>query len=459
MIDLTQGEGNKRVRKRNKKPTKGQLAAQAAAEAYRASTRLPGQGGDSQRPTPYLLPSHSHTRSQVIEEDSGDDQYQAPPMQTNFMTTAPAEEPHRSLLHNSALQHPGPSPRQRQLAEQPYQPTTSADHSPLTLHQNPDLDHDANIDPTLRVSSKDGLAAHTISGSSAALHHEILSQRSVPTSTIQPGAVQLPMQINMLPIGAPQIQQQASANPQAQTIFTHPSLMPPQPPYNHPRLSLPGPGSQPSQVVSALHVPPQHTQSLLQQQLQPIVNLPLVAMPQTAPAQNHTPRLPPMRTLSGSPPPSTPPPPLPQQQQQQSPSSSGGNSGGGLQPSPQQDTVAGFGRYAHAPTGFPKPAFGKPAIPVVPLTLPIRPLLQPEAVRGDADKGKRRAYSRAAGDQAGDDERRGSSRRHFVPLSPRPGIEYVHGADGGLVSARRSSGRYGECTVDWINNLEGGERS
>jgi hypothetical protein len=472
MIDLTQGEGNKRVRKRNKKPTRGQLAAQAAAEAYRASARLPGQG-DGSRPTPYPLPPHSLVRSQAVEEDSDDDQYQAPPVQTNFTTAAPAEETHHSVLHNSALQHPGPSPRQRQLPELLYQPPTSADHASLSLRQScaqplssshaAALDHDSDVDPVLRVSSKDALASHTTPGSMAALHHEIFPRRNVAPQSTQPGVVQLPMPINTISAGphprgqsiagAPQIQQQGSANPQAQTIFAHPSsLGPPQsPPYNHPLLPLPG-------TVPALHVPQPLPQ---QQQLQPLTTLAqpnvqrqVVAMPQTAPTQGHTPRLPPMRTLSESPAPSTPPAAAAAAapQQQQSPSSGGGN---GATPQPQQDTVAGFGRYA---IGFLKPTFGKPSIPVAPLTMPIRPLPPSEAAR-DADKGKHRADSHTGGDKAGDDERRGSSKRHFVPPPPRPDVEYVHKAGGGLVTAKRTSGRYGSCTVDWVNRLEGGEES
>jgi hypothetical protein len=140
-----------------------------------------------------------------------------------------------------------------------------------------------------------------------------------------------------------------------------------------------------------------------------------------------------MRTLSESPAPSTP-------QQQQPPSSSG-----------QQNTVAGFG-------GFTKPTFGKPAVPVAPLNVPMRPLPLSEVVR-DVNKGKRRADSLAAGDQAGDDELRRSKRRHFVPPPPRTGFEHVQWAGEGLVTARRTSGRHDETTVDWIKRLDGGEES
>jgi hypothetical protein len=425
MIDLTQGEGNKRVRKRNKKPTKGQLAAQAAAEAYRASARLPGQG-EGLRPAPYPLSSHSHTRSQVdVEEDSGDDdQHQAPPVRTNFTTTNPTEEPHPSQLQNSALYQ---------------QPSTSPDRALLSLHPNsmqlqPQshimLDHDANIDPTLRVSPKVG---HVVP---AALHQNIPPQRSLSPSSIEPRAIQ--------PLNT-------FANPQAQIIFNaHP---PPHLPYINPSALLhSGTGPQPSQVVAALHVP-QHTQSLLCQQFQPLTTppQPVAAVPQAAPAQgHHTPRLPPMRTLSESPAPSTPPV---QQQHQQPPSSSGSECA--PQPPPQrqqqQDPVAGFGRYAHAPVAFSKPTFGKPAIPVAPLILPLRAL-------PISDKGNPRGDSPSAGGgQTGDDEQR--SRRRFVPPSPRPGIEHVHRAGGGLITARRTSERYDGCTVDWINRLDGSEES
>lgn len=93
----------------------------------------------------------------------------------------------------------------------------------------------------------------------------------------------------------------------------------------------------------------------------------------------------------------------------------------------------------------------------------IRPLVLSE------DKGKRRATeSEGHGDSAGDDKReregRGigggdGSRRQFAPLSPRPGIEYVQRADGGLITARRTSGRYDERSVEWLNRFNRGEEN
>ncbi|KAH9063630.1 hypothetical protein EDB87DRAFT_1557719 [Lactarius vividus] len=97
MIDLTQGEGNKRVRKRNKKPTKSQLAAQAY--------RLPGQGGDSRRPTPYP-PLPTHARQPTFKEDNlamdCDDDYQpqAPPYADELYN-----ESHRTTAPVPTLSH------------------------------------------------------------------------------------------------------------------------------------------------------------------------------------------------------------------------------------------------------------------------------------------------------------------------------------------------------------------
>ena len=503
MIDLTQGEGNKRVRKRNKKPTKGQLAAQAAAEAYRASARLPGQG-DGLRPAPYPIPSrHTHSQLQMAEDD---DTYQAPQMQTNFTTVTLPEEPHLPLLHGSTSsqvphqQSPGISSHQRQRQAERLHRSISADHAPLSLPQTsthpPPSSHDilgldANIDPALRVLSKDSLSPQALVGPIVASHHDILSQRIGPTPSMQPGTMQLPMPLNMAPIGAAplsrgqsvagasQISQQASANRQAQVTLPHPSLASPRPTY-HQHYQQQETGSHISQAaVATSHVSqPQHSSSFLQQQVQPATSLPQqMAAPQQSAALTFThtqaqpPRLPPMRTLSESPVP-TPVTQSPQQQQQQASS----------------PVTAGFARFAaHSPTtGFAKsmPTFGKPAFvgssnPLLPPTaiMPLRPLLL-----SSEDKGKRRAEDerereRERGaehigmgddnDHSNDHGRRssgggGGSRRrpHFVPPEPRPGIEYVQRPDGGLVTARRTSGRrHDECTVEWINRLDHGEEN
>ena len=84
------------------------------------------------------------------------------------------------------------------------------------------------------------------------------------------------------------------------------------------------------------------------------------------------------------------------------------------------------------------------------------------------DKGKRRATeSEGHGDSAGDDKRElegrriggGGSRRQFAPPSPRPGFEYVQRVDGGLVTARRTSGRHDEGSVAWLNRFDRGEEN
>lgn len=459
MIDLTQGEGNKRVRKRNKKPTRGQLAAQAAAEAFRASTRLPGQG-DGPRPAPYPLPSHLPPPQPQIIEDPNDDMYQAPPMQTNFTTAAPVEEPHHSPLRSSSLQHAQPcgiSPRQRQRPEQLY-PLTSTDHSSTLLHQNATqllpsshdtLGLDTNIDPMLRALPKDSLGSHGIAGPMTVSHHDVIPHRGGPTPSMQPGAVQLPMPLQ---------QQAASANRQAQLTLPQPSLAPSRPAYHHQLSSYQGTGSNTLQSISTPHMP-QHSPSsaFRHQELQSTSTLPQpdpsrqMAPPQQPAftyAHAQAPRLPPMRTLSESPAPATP-------STQQTVSALGAVGGTTSQRQPQDP---GFARFAaRVPAGFAKPTFGKPTLigNSPPIGMPVRPLVLSE----DRGQGHTEGEGGAERDvRAGvDDGRRsggGGSRRHFVPPSPRLGIEYVQRADGGLITARRTPGRHDEGTVEWLNRLD-----
>lgn len=96
--------------------------------------------------------------------------------------------------------------------------------------------------------------------------------------------------------------------------------------------------------------------------------------------------------------------------------------------------------------------------------MPVRPLLLSE------DKGKRRVDGESGGAGAsegergehagGSDERRGGgggsgSGRHFVPPEPRAGFQNVpRGDSGGLISARRTSGWYGERTINWLDRLD-----
>lgn len=469
MIDLTQGEGNKRVRKRNKKPTKGQLAAQAAAEAYRASARLPGQG-DGPRPAPYPAPSHAHSQSQIAEEGCGedDDGHQASPMQTNFVTAinSPSEEqPHHHSLHRGSTtttqQHSQPSgmpisSRQLHGHQNAAQPLPfSSLHNTLGL--NP------HIDPTPRpILSQDGPSHHPVGGPVVAMDHDILFSRSQPVSD------------------TPQIQQQISGRrQQAQMILPPPpslALAPSQPTYPHQLLSHQGkrPHASTSRGVStSSHIPqrPQHS-PLRQQQLQSDTprQMQMMTSPQqpsapTQPQLQHT-RLPPMRTLSGSPAPTAPSVSL---QQQPTPTLSTAQR---QQPGPTTatTTTSGFARFAsaHGSTGFGKPTFGKSALGRnLPNLMPtIRPLVLSE------DKGKRRATeSEGHGDSTGDDKREheheegrgiggsGGSRRYFVPPPPRPGIELVQRVDGGLITARRTSGRHDEGSVGWLNRFDPGEEN
>ena len=467
MIDLTQGEGNKRVRKRNKKPTKGQLAAQAAVEAYRASARLPGQG-DGPRPAPHPTLSHAHSQPQIAEEDCGedDDDYQAPPMQTNFATvdnSLPEEQPYHHSLHRGCStstttqqQHSQPSgmsisSRQLHGHQNSVQPLPFS-----SLHDT--LGPNSHIDPTLRpILSKDGLSHHAVGGPVVATsHYDILFSRSQPAS------------------GTPQIQQQVTGSPQQAQV-----TLPPPPsltlaPSHHQLLSHQGKGPHTSTsraVSTSSHIPqwPQNSASLLQQQLQSDTprQMQMTMSPQqpTAPTQTQLQptRLPPMRTLCESPAPTTPslsfqqqptPPTLSTTQRQQQPG-----------PTTAMTTTPGFARFAnvHGSTGFGASTFSKSALGGNPPNLmpTIRPLVLSE------DKGKRRATENEGHcDNAGDDKReregRGigggdGSRRHFVPPSPRPGIEYVPRVDDGLITARRTSGRHDERSVEWLSRFNRGE--
>ena len=476
MIDLTQGEGNKRVRKRNKKPTKGQVAAQAAAEAYRASARLPGQG-DGPRPAPYPTPSHAQSQPQIAEEDreEDDDMYQAPPMQTNFATVvnSPSEEQshHHALHHVSTTttttqqQHPhasGMSISSRLLHghQNAAQPLTFPSSHDTTGH-NPH-----HIDPTLRpILSNEGRSHHAVGGPvAAASHYDTLFSRGQSVSS------------------TPQIQQQVSGSPQqAQvTLLPPPSsaLAPSHAIYHHQLLShqgKKGPHAPTSRATStSSHIPQrfQHTPSLLRQQLQSDTprQMQMTAPPQqpTTPTQTQLQptRLPPMRTLCESSAPTTPS--LSLQQQPTPPTLSTTQRQQHQGPTTAATTTSGFARFSSAgSTGFGKPTFSKSALsrnPPNPMPI-IRPLVLSE------DRGTRRATeSEGHGDSARDDKReRGEEergiggsdggRRHFVPPSPRPGIEHVQRADDGLITARRTSGRYDERSVGWLNRFVRGEEN
>ena len=466
MIDLTQGEGNKRVRKRNKKPTKGQLAAQAAAEAYRASARLPGQG-DGLRPAPYPTLSHAHSQPQTAEEDCGeedDDDYQAPPMQTNFETVVdslPAEPPHHHPLHRGSS-----TTTTQQQHSQPSGMSISSRQ--LHSHQNAALplpfssSHDTlglapHIDPTPRpILSKDGPSHHAAGGPVVAASHDILFSLGQSVSR------------------TPQTQHQVSGSPQQTqvTLLPPPSLAPSHPTYHHRLLSHQGKGphAPTSRAAStSSHIPrqSQHSPSSLQQQQQ-VQSDTLRQMQMTTSLQQPTAsiltqlqptRLPPMRTLCESP--ATTAPSLSLQQQPAPPTLSATQRQSQQGPTTATTNTSGFARFAsaHGSTGFGTSATSKSTLAGnSPNRMPIiRPLVLSE------DKGKRRATeSEGRGDSTGDDhdrerERDGGSRRHFVPPPPRPGIEYVQRADDGLITARRTSGRHDKGSIDWLNRFGSGE--
>ena len=412
MIDLTQGEGNKRVRKRNKKPTKSQLAAQAY--------RLPGQGGDSSRPPPYPQSQPSHAPQPISKEDTQlmdcDDDYQpqAPPMQTNF-TTKPPEQPQSQPQHPRALLPP------RGAATTPLSPSTSS------LRPRELLDLDANIDPTLRVPD----AAPTLRSSKVPHLSHLPSSSPVQAKAQQ---LLLPRPLHHSPYHRPFLPHQQShaqgAGQQLSKTAASLSHIP------HSRASISDlPHDQMNPQRNAAAMLTHQRQSPQQQAAQPPApaHTPAVA----AQAQTRTPRLPPMRTLSQSPdltssepshtsPPSSPPP-----------------STSGPPTSPPQSMV-GFARFARAPTRFaPTLAFGDSQ------STPIRPLVVSHATHTPSSSSSSSSSSGATAAAEGE----GGSKRRFVPPPPRAGIEYVQREGGGLVTARRPSGRYGEYTIDWLGRF------
>ena len=247
------------MRKRNKKPTKGQLAAQAAAEAYRASARLPGQG-DGPPPIPYPTLSHAHSQPQIAEGDCGedDDDYQAPPMQTNFATdvsSLPEEQPN----HHSHSLHRGSSTTTTTQQQHSQPSGMSISSRQLHGHQNAaqplpfsslndTLGLNSHIDPTLRpILSRDALSHHAVGGPvTAASHYDILFSRSQSVS------------------GTPQIQQQVSGSPQQAQVTLPPppppslALAPSHPTYHHQLSSHQGKGPHASTswaVSTSSHIP------------------------------------------------------------------------------------------------------------------------------------------------------------------------------------------------------------
>ena len=396
MIDLTQGEGNKRVRKRNKKPTKSQLAAQAQ--------RLPGQGVDD-TPRPAIHPPPPHAQQPIPKEDNlamdCDDDYQpqAPPMQTNFITKT-TEQPQP--------QQPRTLIPPRGGGAMSFSPSTSSSRP----REFPDLD--ANIDPALRAP----VAAPTSRSSRVPhLSHIPPSTPVVLTPQVHGQQMVLPRPPHRSPYHRPLLPHQRSQTPQGTDLQRSQAAIP----TSH-RLSIPGlPHDQTN--------PQRRAASALAQQQAARTS----AAAQTQP---RTPRLPPMRTLSQSPdsePTHTSPPPT-------SPPSTAS----GPPTSPPRPTTAGFARFARAPTGFA--ATGPPPHSAS-LSTSIRSLVVSDppntpSSSSSSSSSAATASALAEGDAAGG--------RRFVPPPPRAGIEYVQREGGGLVTARRPSGRYGEYTIGWL---------
>ncbi|TFY66854.1 hypothetical protein EVG20_g4231, partial [Dentipellis fragilis] len=92
MIDLTQGEGNKRERKRNKKPGKRELAAAAAAAA--ASYQIPGDLQTQSRLSGKSGPSGSQGREDSMDiDDEEDELYEDEPQQLSAPVHMPEIQP------------------------------------------------------------------------------------------------------------------------------------------------------------------------------------------------------------------------------------------------------------------------------------------------------------------------------------------------------------------------------
>ncbi|KAI0259090.1 hypothetical protein BC834DRAFT_659364 [Gloeopeniophorella convolvens] len=367
MIDLTQGEGNKRVRKRNKKPTKGQLAAQAAAEAYRASARLPGQG-EGPRPEPYPPPTQSQA---TIADGREDIDYQVPLMRTNLVT-APAGADLRRF------------PREN-------------------------VDSDANIDPALRdqpmYDSSSGKARSQLWGQGRpATGSQAISSHHLPSSAqTQPP----PHRASSLSVSQPHPQSLQSA-PHVQYASQQ---LPVQPTYQR-SSSAPQPAYQYAVQPTAQHlvqsdVRVPHPTQTSPQPLPMHQLFPTLPSAQPHPAPQTQARLPPMRTLSGSPTPDIP------------------------SSNESQNTVPGFARFASVAVGFPKQSFD--SIDAARLRVEQSPGKGKGRAEPDSDSGERQS-------------------RRFVPPPPRAGLEHVN--KGGLLSARRVSERYDEGSVDWLNRLD-----
>jgi hypothetical protein len=398
MIDLTQGEGNKRVRKRNKKPTKSQLAAQ--------TYRLPGQGGHTPRPAPYSQHPQPIPQENNPPMDCDDDhQPQAPPMQTNFLTRT-TEQPQRTLLPPRGAAPGSLSP------------------SPSSLRPRELPDTDANIDPALRVPA----AAPTSRSSST---RQMLHNSPVQ---VQAQQMMLPRPPHHSPYHRPflphrQSQAQGADQQRSQTTAST-SHIP------HVRVSMSSPPySQTNPQRTATAVLTHQQRSPQQQAAQAPTHNP------AAQVQVRTPRLPPMRTLSQSPDPTSsepthtsPPPTSPPPTVSGSPTS------------PPRPTT-GFMRFARAPTRFaPTLVFGESSQSASTSTLKRSSIS--DATHTPSSSSSSSFSSIATAPAAFESE--AGSRRRFVPPPPRAGIEYAQREGGGLVTAHRASGRYDEYTINWL---------
>ena len=342
-----------------------------------------------------------------------DDDYQpqAPPVQTNFIpkaTEQPQPQQPRTLL----------SPRG--AAAMSLSPSTSS----LRSRELPDLD--TNIDPTLRPP-----VAAPASRLSKVPHLPLIppSTPVVQAPQVQAQQMMLPRPPHHSPYHRPLLPHQ-----QSQTQVAGPQRSQAVETTSH-RLSLSSiPHGQTNPLHKAAAAPAQQQQ--LQRQRQ-AARVPAHVSPTQA--QARAPRLPPMRTLSQSPDPTSsepthtsPPPPTSPPSTTPAPPTS-----------PPRPT-AGFARFARAATGF---AAATPHS--ASLSAPIRPLFVSGAPNTPSSSSSSSSSAATAPVTA---EGEGGGRR-FVPPPPRAGIEHVQREGGGLVTARRPSGRYGEYTVDWLGRL------
>lgn len=194
MIDITQGEGNKRERKRNKKPTKAQLAAEAANSQLQG----PSHPQDSNRQQSAPNTSSSAGQKSAEDMDVDDDNYDEPEEQP-AVNPAVYKPPQRQQLP------PVPIPRLPRIDESNIDPSlrghvvgtqrprgrpiaTSARHSPY-----PTSNHNGNGSPTSYYRHND----------EGGMRLPVVAPLKMPQLPPGPVPMQSGMKLPSLPAGPP----------------------------------------------------------------------------------------------------------------------------------------------------------------------------------------------------------------------------------------------------------------